>query len=205
MTQNWSLDHCKLNLFPQFSANQLFWELFGVGYLLVMSLPSLLGYTLELYLSQTASNQWKSSTRKHTTDIFLLHCTGEKPWNPTDFEIEPQKCICKQRPHKSLQRFGRSLTFWTLLFECLLALLIFTPETVVATPGGGTTFSTAGASRLRSTNPRAKPVGFRNFNQWGPSPYKFDTWPRWNCFDKHVNCQNFDSSLCWKSWLSYIL
>lgn len=37
MTQNSSLDHCKLNLFPQFSANQLFWELFGAGYLLVVS------------------------------------------------------------------------------------------------------------------------------------------------------------------------
>ena len=70
------------------------------------------------------------------------------------------------KDHTSLcNDLGDLLLFGHCSFECLLALLIFTPETVVATPGGGTTFSTAGASRLRSTNPRAKPVGFRWFSQ----------------------------------------
>ena len=182
MTQNWSLDHCKLNLFPQFSANQLFWELFGVGYLLVMSLPSLLGYTLELYLSQNASNQWKSSTRKHTTDIFLLHCTGVKPWTPTWTSMMHLQA-------KTTKVFA---TIWELSYFLGTALWVLSCADLYTwnswgPPGGSTpTFSTAGASRLRSTNPGPKPVGFRNFNQWGPSPYKFDTWPRWS-FDKNVN------------------
>ena len=127
-----------------------------------MSLPSL------LYTSQKTSNQWKSSTGKHTTDIFLLHCKGVKTMKPTDSEIEPP--WCKQRPHKSTTIWELSY-FWALLFESQKRC-VFTPETV-ATPRGA--FSTR--SNAWNTNqgpgpgPQLQSVRTLSLQVWHLAPW----------------------------------
>ena len=133
-----------------------------------------------------------------------LHC-GVKPWNPTDFEIESQWCICKQKPHKSTTIW--ELTFWALLFECQKRDSCFTPETVATSRGGW--FHLLNKEHCLKHKSRAQTRGFHNFNRpWGPSPYKFDTWPQevrlkflyHGCHGCHIVISVMSTQLIWLWW-----